>query len=106
MSEDNRYSNVIDVEFEEYSWPMNNGTTVFLSGSVEIDFAYERYSKSDDWSLEDVDIAFTDISAKDEDGEEVALDPLDTMRAEAYLLGHKQFNDWIDGRMSDDFNSQ
>jgi hypothetical protein len=104
MTEDNYYSGCIQEDFEDIAWQMTEDKELFLSGRVEIEYSFARYDSIEDWSLEDIELNFESLKAVDIEGEDFPLDKMDQKRAEAYLLGHKGFNDWVDAEVNSDFD--
>ena len=105
MTEGRVYSNTTTLSFDDIDWKTIHGEDYVLSGQVEISYTYEK-DLDNEWSLDEVELYFTDIQLADKEGNQVIPDPMTASRAEAYLLGHSRLNDRIDEKVYDDFRNK
>jgi len=103
MTEGRVYSNTTTLPFSDTYWKMLDDSDAFLSGEVEITYTFEK-DLDNEWSLDEVELYFTDIQLADSEGNQIIPDPITAARAEAFLLGHTRLNDRIDEKVYDDFN--
>lgn len=103
MTEGRVYSNTTTLPFTDIHWKTVYGEDYELNGEVEITYTFEK-DLDNEWSLDEVELYFTDVQLADSEGNQIVPDSMTAARAEAYLIGHTRLNDRIDEKVYDDFN--